>query len=142
MAGVGPKLCGATEPAGACRLRSSGSDAASHFQFHDNAGGSGQRPCIPGPCLNCTEMGLRANCPKLSQPYPFNISYSCSADVMCDSVSSSVIWFNTSVRVNKEKGLAKDWFDSEEPIIVKCVVNQDNSNACRADPTNKSVMAP
>ena len=41
------------------------------------------------------------------------------------------------MRVNKEKGLAKDRLDSGEPIVVKCVDNQDNSNACRADSTNE-----
>ena len=27
---------------------------------------------VPGPCFNCMEMGhLKANCPKLARPYPF-----------------------------------------------------------------------
>ena len=39
-------------------------------------------------CFNCTEMGyIRANCPKLSKLYPFDISSVGSVEVMCDSVN-------------------------------------------------------
>ena len=32
------------------------------------------RPRLPGPCFNCMEMGhLKANCPKLTRPYPLII---------------------------------------------------------------------
>ena len=77
------------------------------FQFHGNAKRSGQRPHVPGPCFNCTEMGhIRANCPKLSKLYPFDISI--GSDVMCDNVSCSVndVWINETVCVNKVKGLS------------------------------------
>ena len=106
------------------------------FQFCGNAGSSGQRPRVPGPCFNCTEMGhIRANCPKLSKPYPFDIS-SVGSDIMCDSVSCSVndVWINETICVNKVKGLSKDMYDNIEPMVFKCVNKvPDNSNACIAD---------
>ena len=105
------------------------------FQFRGNAGGSGQRPRVPGPCFNCTEMGhIRANCPKLSKTYPFDIHSN-----VCDGMLYSVndVWVNETVCVNKKKGLSKDVCDSSEVMEVTCVNKvQDNSNACScaADP--------
>ena len=56
------------------------------FQFRGNAGSSGQRPRVPGPCFNCTEMGhIRANCPKLSKPYP--LTYPLLVVIVCHVVS-------------------------------------------------------
>ena len=75
------------------------------FQFRGNAGSSSQCPHVPGPCFNCTEMGhIRANCPKLSKPYPFHVSSSNSVNVMWNSMSYSVndVWVNESVCVNRE----------------------------------------
>ena len=99
------------------------------FQFRGSTGSSGQRPRVPGLCWYCSEMGhIKANCPKLRKPYPFDKYSVDSVTVMCDSLSYE------SNCVNNEKGSSKDVHEVKA-IVAKGVNKvQDSSNAYSAGP--------